>query len=79
MAAAGAFWYGYPGRKMFVVFVTGTKGKSTVTELVAAILEEAGYTVALSNTIRFKIADESRPNMYKMSMPGRFFYTKVSF
>lgn len=76
MAAAGAFWYGYPGKKMFVVFVTGTKGKSTVTELVAAILEEAGYTVALSNTIRFKIGDESRPNMYKMSMPGRFFIQK---
>lgn len=76
LATIGALWYGYPGKKLFVVFVTGTKGKSTVTELVAAILEEAGHTVALSNTIRFKIADQSRPNLYKMSMPGRFFMQK---
>lgn len=76
LATLGALWYGYPGKKLFVVFVTGTKGKSTVTELVAAILEEAGHTVALSNTIRFKIGDQSRPNLYKMSMPGRFFMQK---
>jgi UDP-N-acetylmuramoyl-L-alanyl-D-glutamate--2,6-diaminopimelate ligase len=39
-------------------------------------LEEAGYKTALTNTIRFKIGDKSRPNLYKMSMPGRFFMQK---
>lgn len=73
LAGLGAILYRFPSKKLYVVAVTGTKGKSTVTELVAAILEEAGHTVALSNTIRFKIADESKPNLYKMSMPGRFF------
>lgn len=76
LATLSAYWYGHPGQKLYVVFVTGTKGKSTVAELIAAILEEAGHTVALSNTIRFKIGDESRPNLYKMSMPGRFFMQK---
>jgi UDP-N-acetylmuramyl tripeptide synthase len=38
-----------------------------------AILENAGRKTALSNTIRFKIADDSTPNLHKMSMPGRFF------
>lgn len=73
LATLGALKYGFPSRKLYVVAVTGTKGKSTVTELIAAILEEAGHTVALSNTIRFKVAGESTPNLYKMSMPGRFF------
>jgi UDP-N-acetylmuramoyl-L-alanyl-D-glutamate--2,6-diaminopimelate ligase len=73
LAFLGAVRYFFPSRKIYVVAVTGTKGKSTVVELVAAILEEAGHTVALSNTIRFKVADESRPNLHKMSMPGRFF------
>lgn len=73
LAFFGALRYGFPARELYVVAVTGTKGKSTATEIINAILEEAGYTTALSNTIRFKVADESEPNLFKMSMPGRFF------
>jgi UDP-N-acetylmuramyl-tripeptide synthetase len=73
LAFLSALWYRFPSRSIKVVAVTGTKGKSSTTEIVNAILEEAGYVTALSNTIRFKVADRSAPNLYKMSMPGRFF------
>lgn len=73
MSFLGALWYGFPSRKMTVVAVTGTKGKTSVTEIVNAILEQSGIRTAVSNTIRFKVGDESTDNMYKMSMPGRFF------
>ena len=73
MAFIAALLYRFPSRKIKVVAVTGTKGKSSVTEIVNAILEEAGYKTALSNTIRFKIGESSERNLYKMSMPGRFF------
>ena len=65
--------YRFPSRKIKVIAVTGTKGKSSTVEILNAILEEAGYKTALSNTIRFKIGNMSSENMYKMSMPGRFF------
>jgi len=71
-----ALRYGFPSRHIFVIGVTGTKGKSSTIELINAIFEEAGYKTALTNTIRFKIADKSLPNRYKMSMPGRFFMQK---
>ncbi len=73
LALLGAIIYRLPSRSLFVIGVTGTKGKSSTTEILNAILEEAGYKTALSNTIRFKVGDKSRPNLYKMSMPGRFF------
>ncbi len=69
----GALIYGYPSRDLLVIAVTGTKGKSSVTEMVNAILEEAGYKTALLNSIRSKIAGNSEPNLSRMSMPGRFF------
>lgn len=76
LALLSAIVHRFPSRSLFVIGVTGTKGKSSTTEILNAILEKAGHKTALSNTIRFKIADKSRPNLYKMSMPGRFFMQK---
>src|SRR5262249_20138772 len=73
LAFAAAVFYGFPSRNIKVIGITGTKGKSSTVEILNAILEEAGYKTALTNTIRFKIGGESTENLYKMSMPGRFF------
>lgn len=76
LALVGAIVYRFPARKMYVIGITGTKGKSTTTEILNSILEANGYKTALSNTIRFKVGDKSKPNKFKMSMPGRFFMQK---
>jgi len=69
-------YYGYPSRALLVVAVTGTKGKTSVTEMVSVILENAGHKTALINSIRFKLGDVSHPNLTRMSTPGRFFTQK---
>jgi UDP-N-acetylmuramoyl-L-alanyl-D-glutamate--2,6-diaminopimelate ligase len=73
LALAGAILYRFPGHSLHVTAVTGTKGKTTVTELLGAIFTEAGYSVATSSTLRFTIAGKEERNMYKMSLPGRVF------
>lgn len=76
LAVAGTFLYRHPSRHVYVIGVTGTKGKSSTTEFVNAILEGAGKKTAILSTIRFKVGKESRPNKFKMTMPGRFFTQK---
>ena len=72
LTSLAALLYRFPSRHLIVIGVTGTKGKSTTVEMLADILRAAGYTVALSSTIHFVISDEERPNLLKMTMPGRF-------
>ena len=68
-----AFRHGFPASNLTVIGVTGTKGKSSVAEMLYAILETSGRKTALAGTIRFAIGDESRPNLFKMTLPGRGF------
>ncbi len=72
MAFLSAIFYGFPSRKLKVIGVTGTNGKSTVVELITRILEEAGFKIASLSSIRFKIGEKEMPNTLKMTMPGRF-------
>jgi len=77
LAFLGAIIYQFPSclrrqaKKIKVIGVTGTKGKSTVIELASRILEEAGHKVALVSSIRFKIGEKEEKNELKMTMPGR--------
>ncbi|MEI6396582.1 MAG: UDP-N-acetylmuramoyl-L-alanyl-D-glutamate--2,6-diaminopimelate ligase [Candidatus Taylorbacteria bacterium] len=77
LSLCAAIWYRFPSRHLKVIAVTGTKGKSSTTEILNAILEEAGYKTGLSNTIRFKVDEMSSENLFKMSMPGRFFVQRL--
>lgn len=72
LAFLGAFLYGFPSKRLKVIGVTGTNGKSTVVHLTTKILEEAGYQVASLSSISFKISEKEWPNKLKMTMPGRF-------
>src|SRR3989344_3309941 len=73
LAWLGAVLFGFPSQRLTVIAVTGTKGKSSVVELVSSILEEVGYKTAHVSTIHFKIGDKKERNLHKMTMPGRFF------
>lgn len=66
-------YYRHPSRNVVVIGVTGTKGKSSVTEMLRTILTAANHKVATVSTIHFTIGDEVERNLYKMTMPGRFF------
>ncbi len=72
LALAGAVFFFFPSRKLIVIGVTGTSGKSTTVEILSQILEKAGFKTASMSSIRFKIGKEEEENTLKMTMPGRF-------
>lgn len=61
MAFISAAWFGHPAEKLKVIGITGTKGKTTSTWMVKAILEEAGFKVGLIGTIETLIGDTHIP------------------
>lgn len=58
----GAHFYDYPSRKLRLIGVTGTKGKTTTTYLIKSILEAAGHRVGLIGTIQNMIGDMVLPS-----------------
>jgi UDP-N-acetylmuramoyl-L-alanyl-D-glutamate--2,6-diaminopimelate ligase len=66
----GAVRHRSPSRRIFVIGITGTKGKTTTLEILNAILEAAGKRTAILGSYRIKIGDESGKNILGNSMPG---------
>jgi len=75
-------WYGFPSRKLKVIGVTGTNGKTTTVQMIAKILEEAGRPVkpdghraskiAVASTINFKIGEKEWINDTKFTTLSSF-------
>ena len=63
LAMMSAVRFGNPIRKMISVGVTGTKGKTTATHMMKAILEAAGKKVGMIGTTGAVIGDEVFPTM----------------
>lgn len=76
LAWIGSVIYKDPSRDIYVLGVTGTKGKSTVVEMINAIMEAAGKRTAIVSSVRFKVGSDRRENRTGMTMPGRFFIQK---
>jgi UDP-N-acetylmuramoyl-L-alanyl-D-glutamate--2,6-diaminopimelate ligase len=55
LSPLAAAFYGYPARELRVVGVTGSKGKTTTSTLIAHVLDQAGHTSGLMTTVDFKI------------------------
>ena len=61
LALTSAAYFGYPADELKVIGITGTKGKTTTTYMVKAILEGVGHKVGLIGTIEAIIGDEVIP------------------
>jgi len=61
MAPAAARFYGDPTRRLAVVGITGTNGKTTTAFVVRSLLEAAGRPCALMGTVKSVVGGQDRP------------------
>lgn len=59
LAQLAAAWHDHPSRKMTVIGVTGTEGKTTTVNLLRAILAAAGLKAGMVSTVNALIGDRS--------------------
>lgn len=76
-ARVSAIVYGSPSKKMLIIGITGTKGKTSTAHYVWSVLQHSGIKTGMITTVAVRIGDEERVNAMHMSMPGRFFLQKT--
>ena len=78
LARLAACFYGHPSRKLVVIGVTGTNGKTTTSYLIAKALEASGHPTGMTSTAVLKIGPREWINDTKMTMPGGSFAENVA-
>lgn len=69
LAHLAAAWHGYPARRLRVIGVTGTEGKTTTIELIAAILQAAGLPAGMISTVQARVGDEEMDTGLHVTTP----------
>ena len=59
LARLAAAWHGHPARRMTVIGVTGTDGKTTTANLIHSILQASGKRAGLISTVQAFLGDRS--------------------
>ena len=61
LARLGACFYGYPARKLRLIGITGTNGKTTTAYLIEALLKTAGFSSGILGTIEYRCGPRTWP------------------
>ena len=72
LAVLGQFLYGFPGQKLIIIGITGTKGKTSAAHFVWSVLNAGGIKTGLISTATISLGEKTFPNPWHMTMPGRF-------
>ncbi len=71
-AYLATIFYHFPSKKIIVIGVTGTKGKTSTANFIWSALSNCGVKTGIISTANIRIGDFEQVNDFHMTMPGRF-------
>lgn len=71
-AVLANIYYSFPSKEMTIIGVTGTNGKTTTSNIIAAGLKASGRKVFMYTTVNIMVGDEEFTNYSKMTSPDPF-------
>ncbi len=76
VAIAANLWFGFPGRELTVIGVTGTDGKTTTSTILYEILKEAKIKTSIITSVHAVIAGHSYDTGFHVTTPSSWFVQK---
>ncbi len=72
-----AVWYGFPAKKLVVIGITGTDGKTTTVGMIAHILNDCDIKTGAFSTAFFRIGNDTKSNPTQKTSPSPFLVQKL--
>jgi len=69
LAQLAAAFHGYPAKRLKVIGVTGTDGKTSLCHLLAHVFNTAGHSAGLISTVECRVGDELLPDTGRFTTP----------
>ncbi len=76
VAVFAATWFRFPSRKLTVIGVTGTDGKTTTTTIIYEILKTAGFKASMITSVHAVIAGKSYDTGFHVTTPNAYWVQK---
>lgn len=71
-ALVAALWFRFPSRKLIIIGITGTDGKTTTTTLIYEILRAAGHKVSMITSVHAVVAGKTYDTGFHVTNPRGF-------
>lgn len=70
-------WFGFPSKKLFVIGISGTDGKTTTTSIIYQVLKNSGKKVSVLTTVSAEVGGKEIDTGFHVTTPNPFLFQSI--